>query len=148
MTPLPNPLHERFSTLMAAGNNATEAYRTLRPYVKNPHALGWKLMQRPEIRSRIDEIRLGVSERAVLSLAEKRDILRRMAEGEIPTKITRPDGSTLDMLAAVVADAKIAGEVGRKEALEGVLPFKLEFNVPHRDQYDGNILGWVLPSTS
>jgi hypothetical protein len=136
MNPLPNPLHERFSTLMAAGNNATEAYRTLRPFARNPHALGWKLMRRPEIRSRIDEIRSGVSEKVVLSLAQKREILRRMAEGEIPTKITKPDGTVIDMLAAVVADAKIAGEVGRKETLVGVLPFKLVFNIPHRSQAD------------
>ena len=147
MNPLPNPLHERFSTLMAAGNNATDAYRNLRPFVRNPHALGWKLMQRPEIRSRIDAIRSGVSEKAVLSLAQKRDILRRMAEGEIPTKITRPDGKVIDMLAAVVADARIAGEVGRKEALEGVLPFKLEFHVPHRNDSVGEVSGWVLPGS-
>jgi hypothetical protein len=136
MIPLPNSLHERFSTLMAAGNNATQAYRILRPFVRNPHALGARLMRRPEIRSRIDEIRFGVSEKVLLSLAQKRDILRRMAEGEIPTKINRPDGTVIDMLAAVVADARIAGEVGHKEALEGVLPFKLEFHVPHRSQSD------------
>ena len=139
MYPLPNPLHERFANLMATGNNATQAYRVLRPFVKNPHALGHRLMKRPEIRCRIEEIRRGVSEKTVMNIAEKRDLLRQMAEGQIPTKrFDKATGKTHDFLAAVVADAKVAGEVGRKEALQGVLPFKLEFNVPHRSQLDFN----------
>ena len=97
-------------------------------------------MQRPEIRSRIDEIRNEISEKAILSLVEKRDILRQMAEGLIPTKrFDKTTGKTHDYLAAVIADAKIAGEVGRKEAIAGSLPFKLEFNIPHRDALDGDV---------
>lgn len=130
--PLANHLHEQFATLVAAGNTATGAYRTLKPTVACPHTLGAKLMKRPEVRDRIEGIRGAVSDRLVMSIAEKRDALRLMAEGKMATSIRLKDGTTLDILAAIVADAKLAGEYGRKPSATDPI-IKFDFKVPDRN---------------
>jgi len=88
------------------------------------------------VKGRIAEIQNEVHSRASMAIDEKRDHLRQMIEGTIPTKLTRRwDGTVeavFDMLGALVADAKMAGEFDGAEADEEP-EFKLSFEVYHRN---------------
>ena len=78
------------------------------------------------------QARLG----ALMAIDEKRDRLRQMIEGVIPTKVTkRRDGTVeavFDMLGALVADAKMAGEFDGTAAVKEP-EIKLEFEMYHRN---------------
>jgi len=71
-----------------------------------------------------------------MGIDEKRDVLRQMIEGTIPTKLNkRKDGTVeavFDMLGALVVDAKMAGEFdGTATTKESEV--KLKFEVYHRN---------------
>ena len=89
MPVLSNKLHERFAWLVAEGESHTEAYRKLMPHAGAPHVLGHKVYHRPEVLSRISEIREEVATRSILAISRKREILRQMVEGTFPTKVVR-----------------------------------------------------------
>lgn len=67
----------------------------------------------PDVKDRIAEIQCEVHCRALMGIDEKRDLLRQMIEGTVPTKGNkRKDGTVeavFDMLGALVTDAKVAG---------------------------------------
>jgi hypothetical protein len=90
------------------------AYAKLAPHVSDPATLGYKLYYRADVKSRISEIQCEVQSRALMAIDQKRDLLRQMIEGTIPTKVNkRKDGTVeavFDMLGALIADAKMAGE--------------------------------------
>ena len=71
-----------------------------------------------------------------MGIDEKRDLLRQMIEGTIPTKVNkRRDGgveAVFDMLGALVADAKMAGEFDGTAAVKEP-EIKLEFEMYHRN---------------
>ena len=70
------------------------AYAKLCPHVADPATLGYKLYRRLDVKCRISEIQSEVHSRALMGIDEKRDRLRQMIDGEIPTKvIRRKDGS-------------------------------------------------------
>ena len=114
MPRLKNRLHERFAWLVAEGLDRKAAYAKLCPYVSDPATLGYRLYHRPEVKSRIGEIQSEVHCRSLMAIDAKRDQLRQMIEGTVPTKLTRRrDGNVeavYDMLGALIADAKLAGE--------------------------------------
>ena len=114
MPRLKNRLHERFAWLIAEGMDRKAAYAKICPLVTDPATLGCKLYRRPEVKSRISEIQAQVDSRALMAIDEKRDLLRQMIEGTVPTKVSRrKDGSVevvYDRLGALIADAKMAGE--------------------------------------
>lgn len=114
MPRLKNRLHERFAHLLAEGLSYTDAYRKLCPHVAHPADQGCQVARRTDVKNRISEIQAEVHSRALMCIDEKRDILRQMIEGTIPTKVVRrADGrveATFDRLAALTVDAKMAGE--------------------------------------
>ena len=114
MPRLKNRLHERFACLIAEGLSYTDAYRKLSPHVAHAGDCGHQLAKRTDVKQRVSEIQAEVHSRALMAIDQKRDILRQMIEGTIPTKVVRqPDGkihATFDRLAALTVDAKIAGE--------------------------------------
>ena len=71
-----------------------------------------------------------------MAIDEKRDLLRQMIEGTVPTKLNkRKDGTVeavFDMLGALVADAKMAGEFDGT-AIVKEPQIKLEFEMYHRN---------------
>lgn len=113
---LTNRLHEKFAWGIAEGLDQQASYLRVQPHVKAATARvnGCKLAKRTDIRERIQQIREEVNCRSLMAIDEKRDLLRQMAEGSVPTKIVRKgDGTveaTFDRLAALLADAKLAGE--------------------------------------
>jgi hypothetical protein len=136
MPRLKNRLHERFAWLIAEGMARKAAYAKLCPHVADPATLGYKLYHRLDVKSRIGEIQCEVHSRALMGIDEKRDLLRQMIEGTIPTRVNkRKDGTVeavFDMLGALVADARMAGEFDGTAAVKEP-EVKLEFEVYHRN---------------
>jgi len=130
-----SPKDERFCFLVAEGDNNTEACRKVWPDEENPERKGNLLAGTTPIRIRIAEIRDEVNSRSVLALTRKRELLRQMAEGIIPTKVTNGAQGvteTFDRLLAIQTDAKLAGEFEDKVRLSGDSNLKLQFTVGSR----------------
>jgi hypothetical protein len=136
MPRLKNRLHERFAWLIAEGMDRKAAYAKLCPHVADPGTMGYKLYHRTDVKGRIAEIQCEVHTRALMGIDEKRDLLRQMIEGSVPTKVNkRKDGTVeavFDMLGALVTDAKMAGEFDGT-TVEQEPKIKLKFDVYHRN---------------
>jgi len=137
MARLKNRLHERFAWLIAEGMDRKAAYAKICPYVSDPATQGYRLYHRPEVKSRIGEIQCEVHCRSLMAIDEKRDQLRQMIEGTIPTKLTRKRDGTVeavfDMLGALIADAKMAGEFDGPKPEEREQETGMTFEVYHRN---------------
>jgi hypothetical protein len=137
MRPLDNKLHERFAWLIAEGETATAAYRQLRPGAKQPKVLGSRIWARSDVRVRVAEIREQVNDRAIMRIEQKRDLLRQMIEGTLPTKVNRTAKGQVefvfDRLAALMLDCKIAGDFAAEKPGNAPEPFSLKFEMYHRD---------------
>jgi hypothetical protein len=137
MPALANKLHEKFSWLIAEGDNATDAYRKINPHVNAPHVLGHKVYHRPEVKSRIAEIREEINTRSILATSRKREILRQMVEGAMPTKVVRNHRNQLmavfDRLAAMDMDARLAGEYQPQRHELDISDLKLTFKIKSRN---------------
>jgi len=142
MPALHNPRHEKFCQLVVAGKSYTEAYRILYPDSKAPGQCGYTLSKNPKLIARCEEFREEVAIRCVMDLSRKREVLRQMAEGMIPTKTFNKDtGATYDALAALLADARIAGEFApEKLQINSASDLKLLFNIPHRDVIEAELV--------
>jgi hypothetical protein len=112
------------------------AYTKLCPHVADPATMGYKLYHRLDVKGRIAEIQCEVHSRALMGIDEKRDLLRQMIEGTISTKVNKlRDGgveAVFDLLGALVADAKMAGEFDGTAAVQEP-EIKMEFEVYHRN---------------
>jgi hypothetical protein len=137
MPRLSNRLHERFCWLVAEGLDRKAAYTQLAPHANNPGQIGYQLYKKAEIKARIAEIQTEVNCRSLMAIDNKRDILRQMIEGTLPTKVVKkPDGkleATFDRLGALMADAKLAGELSDNVLPETSSDVKLTFEVYHRN---------------
>ena len=150
MPAIANARHEKFAILVAGGKTPTEAQKILYPNSKYPSQHGYELSRRPDVAARIEEVREEVALRSIMDLSRKREVLRQMAEGMIPTKTYNKDtGETFDALAALLADARIAGEFApEKLQINSAQDLKLLFNVPHRDVIDAEVVQLPAPETS
>ena len=125
MPALENTRHEKFAQLVASGNSKTAAHReACGTDGKTANEGGCRLAMKDKVRARIQELReiaaaataqresavaAEVAEKfrgTVLTLARKRALLREHAE--------RKDIETRDLVAVVIADAKLAGELTEK----------------------------------
>jgi hypothetical protein len=136
MARLKNRLHERFAWLVADGMDRKAAYAKLAPHVSDPATLGYKLYRRLDVKRRVAEIQAEVDCRSLMAIDRKRDLLRQMIEGTIPTKVSRrPNGElevVYDRLGALIADAKLAGEYDGPRTTHGP-ELKLDFHILHRN---------------
>jgi hypothetical protein len=136
MPRLKNRLHERFAWLIAEGLDRKAAYAKLCPHASDPATLGYRLYRRLDVKTRISEIQSEVNCRALMAIDEKRDLLRQMIEGVIPTKVNRrKDGSVeavFDRLGALIVDAKMAGEFDGVK-IEEQPEIEMTFEVYHRN---------------
>lgn len=123
MAILKNQKHERFALLVAQGESGSAAYREVygrKGAVADANAS--RLLRNAKVRARIAELQQKAAEKAVLTLARKRELLREMAEGERPTKRAESaDGptDTYDAVKAIELDAKLAGEFKEKVEVTG-----------------------------
>ena len=113
------------------------AFQKLMPHAADPAAQGCVLYRRPDVKTRIAEIQTEVNSRAVMALDEKRDILRQMIEGTVPTKIIRKaDGKVeaiFDRLQALITDAKVNGEFAPEKVELNSAPISLTFEMYGRN---------------
>jgi hypothetical protein len=137
MPRLKNRLHERFAWLIAEGMDRKAAYAKICPHVADPGTLGYKLYHRTDVKGRIAEIQCEVHTRALMAIDEKRDLLRQMIECTIPTKVNRRKDGTVeavfDMLGALMADAKMAGELDGVGTQDEAPKVSMSFEVYHRN---------------
>lgn len=118
MAILKNQKHERFAQLIAIGKAASAAYAEV--YGKkgaSADASASRLTRNVKVSARVAKLQQKAAEKAVLTLARKRELLREMAEGERPTKrIEDADGPTevFEAVKAIELDAKLAGEFREK----------------------------------
>jgi len=135
MPALPNARHEKFCQLVCDGKTYTESYKILYPNNSAPNQSGYNLYHDARIKARVEELREEVALRSVMTMSRKREILRQMAEGMIPTSVYNKDsGETFDALQALLADAKLAGEFAPdKLKIEGS-NLKVVFEIPKRDE--------------
>jgi len=135
MSALSNARHEKFAQLICDGKTYTEAYRILYPNNSAPNQSGYNLYHDARIKARVEELREEVALRSVMTMSRKREILRQMAEGMLPTSVYNKDtGETFDALQALLADAKLAGEFAPdKLKIEGS-NLKVVFEIPKRDE--------------
>jgi len=135
MPALPNARHEKFAQLVCDGKTYTESYKILYPNNSAPNQSGYNLYHDARIKARVEELREEVALRSVMTMSRKREILRQMAEGMIPTSVyNKETGETFDALQALLADAKLAGEFAPdKLKIEGS-NLKVLFEVPKRGE--------------
>ena len=140
MKALKNAKHERFARLIIQGVNQTDAFRKCYPeQTENSirvHAS--ELMRRPEVMARIAEMRELIDSQFAMDAGRRRDLVRRMGEGEIPTKvIKKSDGkieAVFDKIAALTLDARLAGDFAPEQVQVSAGPtLKLEFNMVGRN---------------
>jgi hypothetical protein len=139
MPSLKNTLHERFARLISQGMTQADAFKACNPDTQSAKTGGCKWYARMDVRQRVAELREIVDQQFAMLIGEKRDLLRRMARGEIPTKVTRRPGgkleATFDRLAALEMDAQIAGEFAPEQVQLEVGPtLKLDFGTIQRDK--------------
>jgi hypothetical protein len=138
MPTLKNLTHERFARLVAQGMNQTQAFATINPEAKYPQKQSSELMLKYGVKERVAEIRQLVDSQYAMLIGEKRDILRRMALGEIPTKVVKKANGQIEAVfdrhAALVTDAKLAGEFAPEKVTMDIGPsIKLDFNPASRN---------------
>jgi hypothetical protein len=141
MPALSNAKHERFARLLVQGITATEAVRKVYPEAssKSSIVMGSRLKHSLEIASRVAEMKEIIDSQFAMTTGERRDALRRMGAGEIPTKVTRRANgkieATYDRLAALQLDARLAGELGGDTTINmhAGPTLKLDFHVLGRN---------------
>jgi hypothetical protein len=138
MPSLKNKKHERFARLVAQGMNQTTACAQVLPDRKFPERAAHDMIRAYGVRERISEIRELVDSQFAMMIGEKRDVLRRMALGEIPTKVIKKANGKLeavfDRLGAIITDAKLAGEFAAEKVQMDIGPsIRLDFNPASRN---------------
>jgi len=112
---LKNPRHEKFAQLVAVGRSAMSAYAEVyKTKGKSAANAASRLMENLSVQDRIREIQGKAAAVAVLTLERKREMLRKIAEGKMPSKVVNgPMGpvETFDIAKAIELDAKLAGEL-------------------------------------
>src|SRR5579862_9606866 len=111
MKPLKNTRHEAFAQLAATGLSASEAYRRVSGRTANANVHSARWMAKDSIKARIAELQKASETEAVLDMQER----RRIAAGIARDAQQRAS----DRIAAIVADAKLAGEFKEKQEHSG-----------------------------
>lgn len=135
---LPSLKDERFCLLIVRGTPPCEASKIAYPNNKNHgKASVSERLSRNHINQRIEFLRNEIAMRTTISLAHKRDLLAKMAIGEIPTEtIKLPGGKSIQKfqpLSAIKYDAKLSGEEAAKKIDVMGTGLKLSFVMPDRN---------------
>ena len=128
MPRLDNPKHERFCQLVATGKALGPAYEAVYGKARGARQSGSRLLTDVDIKHRVAEIQGKAEGRAVLTIAEKREFLRRVVVTPIGQVNEESDlcqaaeyslaGQKFkmpDKLRAIELDAKLAGELSAEK---------------------------------
>jgi hypothetical protein len=140
MPALKNPKYERFARLIVQGMTQVDAYRKCYPDANRNvvNSESSTIARKLEVKARIAEMREVIDNYCPMQIGEKRDLLRRMIDGTIPTKVIRKsDGkidAIFDRMAALQLDAKLAGEFAPEQMQIHTGPtLKLDFHMVGRN---------------
>ncbi len=138
MPTLKNLTHERFARLVAQGMTQTAAFESINPAVRYPQKQASELMLKFGVKERVAEIKEMIDAQFAMQVGEKRDLLRRMALGEVPTKVIKKANGKIEAIfdrhAALVTDAKLAGEFAAEKVTMDIGPsIKLDFQPAYRN---------------
>ena len=114
MEPLRNSKRELFAQRVAMGESATAAYRAIYGAKKNADVFGPRLMGNDGVRARVAALQTAAAKACVLTLERKRELLAGFANN--------CDAKMADRIAAVMADAKLAGELTEKAEIKDTTP--------------------------
>ena len=103
MPPLANPRREKFAQHVATGESATAAYRLVYAKAKNADVMGPRLLGNVGVRARVAELQSRSAIAATLTMRQRREIACAIA--------TDSTARASDRLAAIMADARLAGEL-------------------------------------
>lgn len=101
--PLSNPQHEVFAQLIAGGMDATDAYRKLNPDCKPRSQIESACRLSTKVNQRVVWLQKQSTTATTMSMQERRELLGKHGR--------REDIETRDLVAVVLADAKLAGEL-------------------------------------
>lgn len=125
------PRHEAFAREYVLLGNASEAYRRAhathpgKPLVHpvSPRYIGYRLLQRPEVKQRIDELREQMAKRSDITMDKV------LSDLEHALKLARELAKPGDMITAAMSQAKLVGllrdrvehgEVGDFDGMESI----------------------------
>lgn len=110
MAQLDNPRHEAFAQAVASGMTGADAYRKVYGKVKAPRAGACDLNRDfPDVPLRVKELQAESKTETVMDMRERRELAATIARDK--------EQKAADRIAAIMADAKLAGElVDRVEA--------------------------------
>ncbi len=94
--------------------SATAAYRASFGAGKNADVFGPRLMGNDGVRARVAELQASAAKTCVLTLERRRELLAGFANN--------CDAKMADRIAAVMADAKLAGELTEKAEIKDTTP--------------------------
>ena len=97
------PKHELFAQRVATGDSATAAYRLVYAKAKNADVMGPRLLGNVGVRARVAELQARSATAATLTMQQRREIACAIA--------TDTTARASDRLAAIMADARLAGEL-------------------------------------
>lgn len=103
---LPNQRHEKFAQRVASGESATAAYRLVYAKAKNADVMGPRLLGNVGVRNRVAELQAQSATAATLTMKQRREIACTIA--------LDTTAKASDRLAAIMADARLAGELVEK----------------------------------
>ena len=92
--------------------SATAAYRAIYGAGKNAEVFGPRLMGNDGVRARVADLQASTAKACVLTLERKRDLLAGFANN--------CDAKMADRSAAVMADAKLAGDLTEKAEIKDI----------------------------
>jgi hypothetical protein len=119
---LKNPKWEKFAQAVAAGASASQAYRIIKGKGKNANVIAPRMLANVRIRARVQEFQQASATSTTLTMQERREILAKMARN--------PKNRPADRIAAIVADAKLAGELTDRVQNLPPLARAIVFKVP------------------
>ena len=114
MDAIRNPKHELFAQRSATGESATAAYRAIYGAEKNADVFGPRLMGNDGIRARVAALQAASATATTLTMQERREMLAAAARRK-----TVKDGA---LVAILLADAKLAGELTEKAEIKDTTP--------------------------
>lgn len=111
MPSLRNARHEAFCQSYFQSRNATTSYQEAFPSPKSQRCLesaGARLLSKVEVQARIVELSERTATKAVLTMQRRRELMANITDDDT--------AEHRDIIAAVMADAKLAGELIDKQA--------------------------------
>jgi|ERR1043166_8883926 hypothetical protein len=111
---LTNPKHEKFAQLVATGKSDVAAYQEVYGGSQiNAKRNAHRVKENEGVSARITELQKKADKSTLLTMQQRRELLREIADNRA--------AKNADRIAAILADAKLSGELMDRRELSGQL---------------------------